>query len=244
MDGPKILASYREELAEHLKAYTPPQSIALPISPWLAMSILQKAVRRGRRDLALQAAATLLQDAPDRLWRRLGTVAYEDVGVPSLATVGLVTAALVGKQFRATVGGEWAVASFLVDRLVAAPKNRGADDLYMVCERHPSFRSARQELAHLDIDRLIVLATGNAELPLRALAAWFALGTDRCPSPYLATRRGKPDRLLDVFCETGYQHTAYELGREAFRKIGLPHCIFVPMLLAIRPHVPAEIADD
>lgn len=31
------------------------------------MSKLQKAVRRGRADLALNAAATLLRDAPDRL---------------------------------------------------------------------------------------------------------------------------------------------------------------------------------
>jgi hypothetical protein len=29
-------------------------------SPWVAMSVLQKAIRRGREDLALNAATTLL----------------------------------------------------------------------------------------------------------------------------------------------------------------------------------------
>ena len=44
-------------------------------SPWLAMSAMQKAIRRGREDLALGAAATLLRDAPDKLWRRIGCIA-------------------------------------------------------------------------------------------------------------------------------------------------------------------------
>jgi hypothetical protein len=47
-------------------------------SPWVAMSAMQKAIRRGREDLALSGAATLLRDAPDKLWRRLGCIAYED----------------------------------------------------------------------------------------------------------------------------------------------------------------------
>jgi replication-associated recombination protein RarA len=36
----------------------------------------------------------LLRDAPDKLWRRIGCIGYEDVGLASLAAVGLVTAAL------------------------------------------------------------------------------------------------------------------------------------------------------
>jgi hypothetical protein len=57
-------------------------------SPWVAMSAMQKAIRRGREDLALSAAATLLRNAPDKLWRRVGCIAYEDVGVASLAAAG------------------------------------------------------------------------------------------------------------------------------------------------------------
>src|SRR3954462_9545253 len=96
------------------------------------MSLLQKAIRRGDEGYALQAAATLLRDSPERLWRRLGLIAFEDVGVAAPEAVHLVTAALAGKQFRAAVGGEWEVASLLTSRLALAPKCRAADDLRFV----------------------------------------------------------------------------------------------------------------
>jgi hypothetical protein len=63
----------------------------MDVSPWVAMSAMQKAIRRGRQDLALSAAATLLRDAPDKLWRRIGCIAFEDVGLASLDAVGLAT---------------------------------------------------------------------------------------------------------------------------------------------------------
>lgn len=55
--------------------------------------------------------------APDRLWRRCGAAAFEEIGVADLATVSLVTAALAGRRFRATLGGEWKIASASVERL-------------------------------------------------------------------------------------------------------------------------------
>ena len=51
-----------------------------------------------------------------------------------LDTVALVTAALAGKRFRASLGGEWHVASYIVSRMVHAPKCRAADDLLMSAE--------------------------------------------------------------------------------------------------------------
>ena len=45
----------------------------------------------------LGAAAALLRDASERLWRRLACVAFEDIGVVNLNVVGLATAALAGK---------------------------------------------------------------------------------------------------------------------------------------------------
>src|SRR5829696_8478838 len=116
MNGSDILAFTRDQLSEAVAQQDTPRPIPhpLPISPWVAMSLLQKAIRRREENFALQAAATLLQDAPDRLWRRLGCIAFEDVGVADLNVVFLTTAALAGKTFRARLGGEWAVAAFLV----------------------------------------------------------------------------------------------------------------------------------
>ena len=152
-------------------------------SPWVAMSAMQKGIRRGREDLALSAAATLLRDAPEKLWRRIGCIAYEDVGVASIEVVGLATAALAGKQVRAALGGEWAVASCIVSELSRAPKCRAADDLLMACELHPGSAEARAELPYLTTHDLITVATGQGSIHERALALWYALGTDQIDRP-------------------------------------------------------------
>ena len=138
MNGPEILHLIRHDLQRAVARQGKPSTPRpMDASPWLAMSALQKATRRGREDLALRAAATLLRDAPEKLWRRIGCVAFEDIGVASLDVVGLATAALAGKQVRAGLGGEWAVASCIVSELCRDLKCRAADDLLMACELHP-----------------------------------------------------------------------------------------------------------
>ena len=64
-----------------------PAAPAGKVTPWIGMSLLQKAIRRGHEELALRAAATLLRISPERLWRRCGCIAFEDVGVADLDTV-------------------------------------------------------------------------------------------------------------------------------------------------------------
>jgi hypothetical protein len=100
VNGPEILHLIRNEL-QHAVARQgePPTPRPMDASPWVAMSAMQKAIRRGREDLALCAAATLLRDAPDKLWRRIGCVAYEDVGVACRDAVGLATVALGESKF-------------------------------------------------------------------------------------------------------------------------------------------------
>src|SRR5271157_1109198 len=129
MNGPEIQHLIENDLRRAVARHgTPPQPEPVQVSPWVAMSLMQKAIRRGREDLALGAAATLLRFAQEELWRRIGCIAYEDVGVANLEAVGLTTAALAGKQARAALGGEWAVASSVVAELSRAAKCRAADD--------------------------------------------------------------------------------------------------------------------
>ena len=63
-----------------------PRFEPLDISPYVAMSLLQKAIRRDRVDLALGSSARLLDISPERLWRRLAVTAFEDLGVADLDT--------------------------------------------------------------------------------------------------------------------------------------------------------------
>jgi hypothetical protein len=198
-------------------------------SPWVAMSAMQKATRRGREDLALSAAATLLRDAPDKLWRRIGCIAYEDVGLASLNAVGLATVSLGGKQARAALGGEWSVASYVVTELSRAPKCRAADDLLMACELHPDYAEARAELPSLTTRDLITVATGQGSIQERALALRYALGTDRDRST-LVSRRGEPRLVFDHLCEAGWPHSVVEVVREGFRRTGIMLCPLVALL--------------
>jgi hypothetical protein len=244
MNAPIILNNARKQLADEIFGYRTPKPSPLKISPWLGMSLLQKAIRRGESELAQHAAATLLLIAPDRLWRRCGAVAFEDIGVADLETVSLATAALAGKRYRATIGGEWKVASYIVDRMAKAPKCRAADDLLLAADSHPRYQGARVDLANQTTRELIHIATGDAALPVRALATWYAVGAHLRQTKHLSARLGEPAALFDGLCEAGLPHTAVEIAREGFRKIGEPLCPFVALLCPLARCEASNLQDD
>ena len=230
MNGPKILHHYRHDLQRAVvRQGTPPIPRPMDATPWIAMSAMQKAIRRGQEKLALSAAATLLRDAPDKFWRRIGCIAYEDIGLASLHAVGLATISLCGKQARAALGEEWTVASCVVVQLSRSPKCRAADDLLMSCELHPDYALARAELPHLTTSELIRAATGQRSVQERALALWYALGTDRDRST-LVRRRGDPRAVFDRLDEAGWPHTVVEVAREGFRRTRAVLCALVALL--------------
>ena len=206
-----------------------PHFAPLAISPWMAMSLLQKAIRRGEVELALRAAATLIEVSPDRLWRRLLVIAFEDVGVADIDSIALTVAAVGSRSVRKQLGGDWLVASWLVDRLARARKCRAADDLLMVAEVHATYRAFRTELAEASFQKLIDTAVSDQPMPLRALALWFAVGTDRCQSNHLPPRPGDPS-VFDHLIEAGYPRTIVEVAREGCRKSREIICAMIPLL--------------
>ncbi|TPL76244.1 hypothetical protein FJ941_25555 [Mesorhizobium sp. B2-3-13] len=244
MNGLETLSILRHELVRQLLRHEPPVPSPLDISPWLAMALLQKAIRRGHRQFALQAAATLLRQSHEGFWRRCAVIAFEDVGVADLDTVSLVIASLGGKTLRAKIGGEWLVASLLVERLVSARKCRSADDLLMIADRHPAYERARLALTYGTIPELLAFVRSDAPLPKRALALWYGVGTDRCPSPQLRTRKGLPQIVFDDLCEAGHPHTLVEVAREGFRRTGQVLCPLVVLLASLKPEQPMLIEDD
>ena len=235
MNGPEILHLIRHELQDAVGwRGTPPAPRPMDVSPWLAMAVLQKAIRRGREDLALSAAATLLQDAPERLWRRIGCIAFEDVGIACLDAVGLATVALAGKQVRAALGGEWVVASCIVSELCRVPKCRAADDLLMACG---PCRSTVPDHPRPDRRR-----DRAGVRPGTGIGALVPLGTDRRRSS-LAMRRGEPRLVFDYLCEAGWPHSVVEVAHEGFRRTGEMLCPFVA-LLSCEHHGATRIESD
>ena len=219
MDRPEFQSLIEENLRRAAARFAAfPRLAPLDESPWVAMSLLQKAIRRGRSKLALSAAATLLRDAPERLWRRLGVIACEDVGLGDLDAVGVAIAATGGVRTRAERGGDWPVACAVVDALAHAPKCRAADDLLMVCERHPRSARRREALRGASLTGLLAIVSGAAGIDERALALWLALGGG---PRHLGLRRPRHeteaafDRLGEV-----WPGASLEIARLSFRRSG------------------------
>lgn len=65
----------------------------LPVDPFVASSLLQKAIRRGDADLAERAAITLWRLRGAGIWRRLMVIGNEDIGIASVEALIKTTAA-------------------------------------------------------------------------------------------------------------------------------------------------------
>lgn len=244
IDHRDILNSFRNELASHLACFTPPPVEPLPVSVWIAASALQKAIRRGRADLAIAAAATLAVNDPDRLWRRIGGIAFEDVGLGDPCAVGLVSAVLAGKRVRADLGGEWRVASRLVQRLCASPKSRATDDLLMATETMPALVDQRRAFADLTHDQLRRTIIGTRKLHERALALIYLAGTEARLNPHFRPRRGEPVLAFDVLDELGVAPTIIEISREGYRRNRETLCLLLPLLFGERDDDASTFTDD
>ena len=61
MNKAAVLSIARRQLSDAICQDQPPIGDPLKVSPWIAMSLLQKALRRGRKNLACRAAATLFR---------------------------------------------------------------------------------------------------------------------------------------------------------------------------------------
>jgi hypothetical protein len=106
---------FNEALTEYLidglsealaKVDDPTPPIPLAVDRYVALSAFQKAIRRGNEDLALRAAMTLRIEDPHAIWRRLGIVAFEDIGVGNIDAVDWVTVVIGKPEVRKRLGGE------------------------------------------------------------------------------------------------------------------------------------------
>lgn len=235
IDKKDVLVSFRQELVKPLSAHTPPPLAQLPTTDWIAASVMQKAIRRGEAAWALSAAATLLVENPDKLWRRLACIAVEDVGLADICPVGGMVGMMSGKRMRAALGGEWPVASWLVQRLAQARKSRATDDLLMTVQLLPALEGERSGLAELSNQHLRLVLLGTGTLHIRALALLYLAGTAGKPVAYLKPRRGEPALAFDVLDELGTPFTVLELAREGYRVSREPLWLLMALLASERP---------
>jgi replication-associated recombination protein RarA len=103
---------------------------------------LQKNVRRGDVELAQRAATTL--NSLDQLgaWRRLISIACEDIGAADIELVIDTIVAASSTQWHSEHGGTRVLAD-LVRRLTQSPKDRSADLLMLAARYHPDLGRMR-----------------------------------------------------------------------------------------------------
>lgn len=235
MNAVLILKHYQQHLSQEIEPwrnelppYDPPH-----LSPWIAMSLMQKAIRRDDQGFALAAAASLLTTAPDRLWRRLTITAFEDIGIADIDLIGLTVVAAASKTLRKQIGGEWAVASYLVTRLAISVKCRAADDLAYLAEDSPQLEGQRLDMPFQPLPELLGAIVNAHDVGEQALGLWYAIGTYRCRSERLQERRGDPNSVFDYLSDQGVPDTLVEICRAGFRKTGEILC---PMLIPVWQH--------
>ncbi len=195
-----------EVLGQELTKFAPdsPRTEPLSIDLRLAVSALQKAIRRGNAEEALSCARLLADKDAQRLWRRLAVIAMEDVGIGDFDVVSNTIYTSRSKVWRDKQGGDWHVASYLVSRLCAAPKSRGTDDLGLVVEFHPDYEEARAELACAPQASLCdLVADPSQPMAVRSLAGLYLAGTDRWSVHALPHRRGHIRVLLELYGHIG-----------------------------------------
>jgi hypothetical protein len=146
---------------------------AIPIKdadPWLLASLLQKAIRRGDVVMARRAAHHLLKIDSQRLWRRLMTVALEDIGIASSEIAAELVAIAALPLVRRLVGGNEVAVDIAVERACTAVKDRSGDHFGSLEQQVLALWRDGLEPASMDA-RLAVLSASDIGWQRRLCAA-------------------------------------------------------------------------
>lgn len=147
----------------------------LRLDPWVASSLLQKAIRRGEVALARHAARSLYQHRGKGIWRRLTSIAFEDVGIGAPELVAELASFATSSDLRAIVATDIDLINELVGRLAAAPKDRSADYLFCSAIKLPTSLQHRATLVGASPAELVSIAADpTVELIRRAVASLLA----------------------------------------------------------------------
>lgn len=171
-----------------------------------AASAMQKMVRRGRADVARDMAHGLLTLDPDYVWRRLCTVALEDIGV---ANIGLVAAYLwlAGKkQWRVQRGGDQRWLMMMVNELANSPKDRNACDLLVWADLDFDLEKLRSEVEinwiqqkYPDEEYLVSqILNPDHSIAEKMVWAWVAAGTKKHNGRGFKDQAVTPSLILNI----------------------------------------------
>jgi hypothetical protein len=165
---------------------------------WIALSSLQKSIRRGAVEPATTAAAALWSE-PSRLLDRLLVIGLEDIGVGDPEVLREVIELTTDRTWRRKLPDKGrAVTLGLVERMCAATKLRFSDEILAIAQLELALGPARTELAMASTEQLAGWCATSDDIGLRALASWFLAGTARYPMDGVPRRQGDLAAVWEV----------------------------------------------
>ena len=218
-----------ERLREAISTSTFPIPDPLPIDRWLAASLLQKAIRRGEADVAVQAAVTLLNSPMASLWRRLVIIAFEDLGAGSVDLIIQAVVVHQDREIRNSLGPELLVGVTLTRLMANAAKERSADYTICAAKAHPYLEAFRGHCGSRSLgDRLALVTDMNLTLPERELAAWYASGIEWGDEKRLG--KGNLPGLMEAFDSLQIPRSLINATHVAAKATREPIVIMVPLI--------------
>jgi hypothetical protein len=212
---------------------------------WIALSSLQKSIRRGAVEPAT-AAAKVLWSEPSRLLDRLLVIGLEDIGVGDLEVLREVIELTTDRAWRRKLPDKGrAVTLNLVERMCAATKSRFADEILAIAQREPALGPARTELAMASTEQLASCCATSDDIGVRALASWFLAGTARYLMDGVPRRQGDLAAVWEAARELGLPADWLHLLDRAARRLRWPLAVLLPLAYVSKANgSPIELVQD
>jgi hypothetical protein len=196
---------------------------------WIALSSLQKSIRRGAIEPAT-AAAEVLWNEPSRLLDRLLVIGLEDIGVGDPEVLREVIELTTDRTWRRKLPDKGrAVTLGLVERMCAATKSRFSDEILAIAQLEPALGPARTELAMASTEQLAGWCATSDDIGVRALASWFLAGTARYPMDGVPRRQGDLAAVWEVAGGLGVPADWLHLLDRAARRMPWPLAVLLPL---------------
>jgi len=203
----EILTSLDRLFCEHLAAglasfQAPPAPPPIPAEHrFINVSALQKAIRRGDADGAVRFAQQGCSLNAEQVFRRLATIAIEDVGIGNLLAAGMALAVMGNKAMREN-GAPDELAAYLAYQLAISSKSRLACDLLSIADYDRTLDPLKRRMAKAEPAGLASAASDRtAPLASRMIAGWLLAGSTRFRGttiPMIARDRRHFMRLLVI----------------------------------------------
>ena len=155
-----------------------------PNHKWRVTSAMQKAIRRGNVDTALEMANALHGFDWEYIWRRLPIIALEDIGVADIPLVCAIIWVSGKRVWRESNGSCLKYTYMLIERMAKSVKDRSVCDLVCWVEWDPHLEYRRKQLITNEQTGAgwlgPIMTDQNNSLSDRMLAAWGIAGTKKC----------------------------------------------------------------